>query len=100
MLSALGFSETWSLAPDLALGLATASFGAVVAYLTATMLGPEQFAMPSLMADLGVVEPQFDRLVFAALVIIAATAVVLGIVPTALQLRRTSVAMALSGDGR
>jgi ABC-type antimicrobial peptide transport system permease subunit len=100
VLTALGFSATWSLAPDVGLGLATASLGAIVAYLMAAMLGPKQFAMPSLMADLGVVEPRFDGLVFAAMVIITATAIVLGIVPTALQLRRTSIARTLSDDGR
>jgi hypothetical protein len=56
--------------------------------------------MPSLMADLGAIEPSFDLLVAAVVIGIALAAVVLGMAPTAWWLHGRSVAGALSERGR
>jgi hypothetical protein len=56
--------------------------------------------MPSLMADLGAIEPSFDLFIAAVEVGIALAAVALGMAPTAWWLHRRSVASGLSEQGR
>ena len=66
----------------------------------AVACSPSHFAMPSLMADLGAIEPSFDLLIAVVVVGIALTAVALGIAPTAWWLHKRSVVSALSEQGR
>jgi len=54
--------------------------------------------MPSLMAELGSIEPKFDAMVVAVLAAMTLVILVLGMAPTALQLHRRSVAATLSED--
>ena len=56
--------------------------------------------MPSLMADLGAIEPNFDLLVAAVVIGIALAAVALGMAPTAWRLHKRSVAGVLSEQAR
>ena len=42
---------------------------------------PKHFAMPSLMADLGVIEPRFNVLIAAVVIGMALVAIALGIAP-------------------
>jgi len=49
---------------------------------------PKHFAMPSLMADLGVIEPRFNVLIAAVVIGMALVAIALGIAPTAWRLHR------------
>jgi hypothetical protein len=99
MLLALGFSPIQSTMAGIGVGIAIAGAGTVVGTLAAAAFTPRHFAMPSLMADLGTIEPRFN--VFTAVVVIgmAFAAVVLGMAPTARRLHRRSVAGALSQEG-
>ena len=56
--------------------------------------------MPSLMADLGAIEPRFDLLVAAAMAAMALAAVALGITPTWRRLLRHPMVTALSENAR
>jgi ABC-type lipoprotein release transport system permease subunit len=94
-LLALGFSPVRSTLPDIALGIATAGAATLAGSLIAIIFIPRNFAMPSLMADLGSIEPRFDLVVAAAVVVIGIAAIVLGLMPTIWNLHRSSVAAAL-----
>jgi hypothetical protein len=56
--------------------------------------------MPSLMADLGTIEPRFSALIAAVIIGMALVAVAVGGAPTARRLHRCSMAGALSQEGR
>ena len=62
MLLALGFSPMQTTIVGIAIGIAAAGAGTLIGALVAATCSPSHFAMPSLMADLGAIEPSFDRL--------------------------------------
>lgn len=97
-LFALGFSPTQGAIPGLGFGLAMAFSGTILGSLVAVFFGPKRFAMPSLMADLGTIEPKFDLAVAGVVVGMAVAAVALGMAPTAWRLHRRSLAAALSDN--
>jgi len=99
-LAALGFSPVRSAISGLALGLVTAFSGVIGGTLLAGYFAPKDFVMPSLMADLGTIEPRFDLLVAGVVAAIAIVSVLLGAMPTAWQLGRRPIAAVLSEDGR
>jgi len=99
-LLALGFSPTQTTILGTAIGIATVGAGALIGALVAVTCSPSHFAMPSLMADLGAVQPSFDLLIAALVISIALVAVALGMAPTAWWLHKRSVAGALSEQGR
>ena len=98
MLLALGFRPMQSALIGIAFGLATVGGAAVLGSVVAILFAPKQFAMPSLMAELGTIEPQFDAFIVAVLVGMELMILALGMAPTALQLHRRSVAATLSED--
>jgi ABC-type antimicrobial peptide transport system permease subunit len=100
MLLALGFSPIQSTMGAIGVGLATAGGGTVIGTLVAAVFAPRHFAMPSLMADLGTIEPKFNVLIAAVAIGMALASVALGMAPTAWRLHRRSVAAALSEEGR
>jgi ABC-type antimicrobial peptide transport system permease subunit len=100
ILLALGFSRMQTTVVGIAIGIAAVAAGTLTGAVVAIIFSPSQFAMPSLMADLGAIEPSFDLLVAAVVIGIALAAVVLGMAPTAWWLHRRSVAGALSEQGR
>jgi len=98
-LIALGVSPARVALAGLSLGLAVACAGTITAVLMAIFFRPTEFALPSLMADLGAIEPRFDLSVAAAMAAIALGAVALGITPTWRRLLRHPMAKALSENG-
>jgi MacB-like protein len=100
VLIALGFPPITSIAPGLAIGTAIVVVGMIAGNLAAIGMVPQEFAMPSLMADLGAVEPQMSLAIAGITIAIAASAVILGITPTAWQLGRKSAAALLSDGDR
>jgi len=100
ILMGLGFSPILSLFPALAFGLILVLSGTLAGDLLAVVFGPTDFAMPSLMSDLGAVAPKFDVLVVCASVATAIAAIALGLLPTIWQLRRRPVATMLAGEAR
>lgn len=99
-LAALGFSPMQSAVPGLAFGAAVALFGASTGSLLAIFFCPRHFAMPSLMADLGTIQPTFDVRVGVLVASVAAVAVILGMAPTAWRLARRPIAATLTETGR
>ena len=100
ILMGLGFSPILSLFPALAFGLILVLSGTLAGDLLAVVFGPTDFAMPSLMSDLGAVAPKFDVLVVCASVATAIAAIALGLLPTIWQLLRRPVATMLAGEAR
>jgi ABC-type lipoprotein release transport system permease subunit len=98
-LLALGFSPTLTTIVGIAVGIAAGGAGTVMGGLMAVACRPRHFAMPSLMADLGTIEPSFNALIAAVVVGMALVAVALGMAPTVWWLHRRSVASALSEQG-
>jgi ABC-type lipoprotein release transport system permease subunit len=84
----------------LILGLAVAFAGTIAAVLMAVFLRPREFALPSLMANLGAIEPRFDLAVALAMAAVALAAIGLGIGPTWWRLLRFPISTALSEVGR
>jgi len=84
----------------IAIGIAAVGAGTLIGALVAVTCSPSHFGMPSLMADLGTIEPSFDLLIAVVVVGIALAAVALGIAPTAWRLHNRPVASALSEQGR
>ena len=76
----------------IAFGLAAVGAAAVLGSVVAMVFAPKHFAMPSLMAELGTIEPKFDALVVAVLAGMGLAILALGMAPTALQLARRSIA--------
>jgi ABC-type lipoprotein release transport system permease subunit len=99
-LIALGFSPIRAASPALYFGLAMAMTGGLAGSLFALSLVPARFSMPSLMTDLGTIEPRFDSLVAGVAAAVGVIPVMLAIAPTAWWLLRRSVAGALSESGR
>ena len=99
-LIALGVSPARVALAGLSLGLAVACAGTITAILMAVFFRPTEFALPSLMADLGAIEPRFDLSVAAAMAAIALAAVALGIIPTWRRLLRHPMATVLAENGR
>ena len=100
MLLALGFSPAKTAMIGIGVGIAVAGAGTALGVLLAAACTPRHFAMPSLMADLGMIRPSFTALIAAAVIGIALTAVALGVAPTVWWLYKRSVASALSQEGR
>lgn len=98
-LIALGFCPAQAAIPSLGFGLVVVLSGAIIGSLVALLFGPTRFAMPSLMADLGIVEPRFDGLVGGVVAGVAVAAVALGIAPTAWRLHRRPIAATLLDSG-
>jgi ABC-type antimicrobial peptide transport system permease subunit len=98
MLLALGFLPMQSMITGIVFGLATVGASAILGGVVAVAFAPTHFAMPSLMAELGTIEPKFDVLVVAVLASMGIATLALGIAPTARQLARRSVAATLSED--
>ena len=82
------------------IGIAVAGAGTALGVLLAAACTPRHFAMPSLMADLGMIEPSFTALIAAVIIGVALIAVALGVAPTVWWLNKRSVASALSQEGR
>jgi ABC-type antimicrobial peptide transport system permease subunit len=99
-LLALGFSPMQSTEVGLAVGIAVAVAGSAIGVLLAVACAPRHFAMPSLMADLGMIKPSFTALIAAVVTGMAVAAVTLGAAPTLWWLHKRSVASALSQEGR
>ena len=95
ILSALGFSFARTLLLVGCLGIGIAVIGAVAGVAGALLLGPKQFAMPSLMANLGIVEPRFDALAAITICGWSLIPTFLGLAPITGRLARSSVAEAL-----
>ena len=100
MLLALGFSPMQTVMIGIGVGIAVAGAGTAIGVLLAVACTPRQFAMPSLMADLGMIKPSFNALIAAVVIGMALTAVALGVAPTLWLLQKRSVASALSQEGR
>jgi len=98
ILLALGFRPVQSAMTGIVFGLATVGAAAVLGSVVAVALAPRHFAMPSLMAELGTIEPKFDALIVAVLAGMALATLALGMAPTARQLARRSVAATLSEE--
>jgi hypothetical protein len=81
-------------------GIAVAGAGTALGVLLAAACTPRHFAMPSLMADLGMITPSFTALIAAVVIGMALVAVALGVAPTLWLLQKRSVASALSQEGR
>jgi ABC-type antimicrobial peptide transport system permease subunit len=97
---ALGFSPARGVAPGLALGAAVAVSTTILGGVIAISLSPRHFAMPSLLADLGGIEPRFDWRIAGVLGCLNATSVVLGMTPTVWRLFRRRIAATLLETGQ
>jgi hypothetical protein len=100
ILMGLGFSPMLSLVPAVALGFILVLSGTLAGSLLAVAFSPKDFAMPSLMSDLGAVVPRFDVLVVCASGATATAAIALGLLPTIWQLLRRPIATMLAGEAR
>ena len=100
MLLALGFSPMQTTMVGISVGVATAGAGALIGALVGVACTPSHFAMPSLMADLGTIEPSFNAIIAAVLIGLTLVSIALGMAPIAWRLHRRSVADALSQEGR
>jgi len=99
-LLSLGFSPMQTTIVGIAVGVAAACVGTLIGALIAVACTPGHFAMPSLMADLGMIRPSFTALIAAVVSGMALIAVTLGMAPTVCWLHNRSVASALSQEGR
>jgi ABC-type antimicrobial peptide transport system permease subunit len=99
-LLALGFYPMQTTIVGIAIGIAVAGAGTLIGAMVAVSCSPSHFAMPSLMADLGAIEPSFDLLIAIVVAGVALVAAALGMAPTAWWLHKRSVASALSEQGR
>src|SRR5262249_53285632 len=87
-LIALGVPPARVALAGLSLGLVVPFPAPLTAVLMSVFFRPAEFALPSLMANLGAIEPRFDLSVAAAMAVIALAAVALGISPTWWRLLR------------
>jgi ABC-type antimicrobial peptide transport system permease subunit len=99
MLLALGFSPLQTTTVAIGIGMAVVGAGIFIGALLASACTPSHFAMPSLMADLGTIEPGSNSLIAAVVIGITLAAVALGMAPTVWWLHNRSVADALSQEG-
>ena len=72
---ALGFSPMQTTIVAIAIGIAAVGAGTLIGALVAVTCSPSHFAMPSLMADLGAIEPSFDLLIAVVVIGVALVAV-------------------------
>jgi MacB-like protein len=92
ILIALGFSPFRSTLILVTLGFCVALTGAIAGTLVAALAGPAHFSMPSLMADLGAVEPRLTPLIGGVIAGLSMLAVGCGLTPTMWRLSRAVVA--------
>jgi ABC-type antimicrobial peptide transport system permease subunit len=100
VLIAIGFRPVTAVSLGIGFGLAVAGTGTALGSLVAGAFTPTDFAMPSLMADLGSIRPRFDLLAAVVVAGIAVAAVALGIARTVWLLNKYSVSANLAEDGR
>jgi len=98
ILIALGVSPARVAHAVLSLGLVVAFAGTITAVFTAVFFRPKEFALPSLMANLGTIEPRFNLLVAVVIAATALAAVALGITPTGWRLLRRPLATTLADN--
>jgi len=98
-LIAIGVSPARVAVAAVSLGLAVTFAGTVTAALIAIFLPPNEFALPSLMANIGAIEPRFDLSVAGSMVALALAAVALGMSPTWWRLLRHPIPTAISENG-
>ena len=97
ILAALGFSPSLNLLILIAVGFCVATVGTLVGILVSALVVPDHFSIPSLMADLGPVEPQFNWIVGGIPAILSMTACGVGLLPVAWRLSHRSLAPELTG---
>jgi len=97
ILAALGFSPSLNLLILIAVGFCVATVGTLVGILVSALVVPDHFSIPSLMADLGPVEPQFNWIVGGIPAILSMTACGVGLIPVAWRLSHRSLAPELTG---
>src|SRR5262249_20167389 len=98
-LIAIGVSPARVAVAAVSFGLAVTFAGTVTAALIAIFLPPNEFALPSLMANIGAIEPRFDLSVAGSMVALALAAVALGMSPTWWRLLRHPIPTAISENG-
>jgi hypothetical protein len=81
-----------SILPDLGIGLATGLSGTIAGCIAAMAFAPKQFAMPSMMAELRMIEPRFGVLAFATASVTTVAAITLGMIPTLWRVHRAPFA--------
>jgi hypothetical protein len=91
-------APTISAREGIVFGLTTVGTAAVLGSVVAIVFVPKHFGMPSLMAELGTIEPKFDALVMTVLASMGMAILALGMAPTALQLARRSIVATLSEE--
>jgi ABC-type antimicrobial peptide transport system permease subunit len=99
ILAAIGFSPLLNLFMLMSVGVAVATVGAVLGVLVAMLVAPDHFSMPSLMAELGSVEPRFNWVVGGVPGLLSIAACGIGLVPVAWRLLRHNLAAELTGAG-
>jgi len=96
ILAALGFSPVRNLLMLMSLGLCLAALGATAGVLMAVLVAPAQFSVPSLMAELGSVEPRFNLAVGGFAAILSMLTCGIGLAPVAWRLPRQRMAAELT----
>jgi ABC-type lipoprotein release transport system permease subunit len=99
VLAAIGFPPFRLLALILGTAFIIAAVGTTSGLTLAAALTPRQFEMPSLLANMGAVNPRFNGIVVVTVVIAALAAVLAGTVGTIWILARGPVARTLRKDG-
>jgi ABC-type antimicrobial peptide transport system permease subunit len=99
ILAALGFSPSRNLLMLMCIGLCVAVVGASFGVLCAVLLSPRDFGMPSLLADLGTVEPHFNLTVAGVAVVLSIAACGVGFAPIAWRLSHNNLAVELTEFG-
>ena len=99
ILAALGFPPVRNLLMLISVGLYIAAVGASVGVLMAVLVAPAQFSMPSLMADLGSVEPRVNVAVGASAAILSMLVCAISLAPVAWRLSHQSLAAELTETG-
>jgi len=96
ILAALGFPPIRNLLILISVGLCIAAVGASVGVLMAVLVAPAQFSMPSLMADLGSVEPRLNLPVGGLAAIISMLVCAISLAPVAWRLSHQNLAAELT----
>lgn len=97
ILAALGFSPSLNLLLLIAIGFCVATVGTFVGILVSALVAPDHFSIPSLMADLGPVEPRFNWIVGGIAASVSMAACSAGVVPVAWRLSHQGLARELAG---
>jgi ABC-type lipoprotein release transport system permease subunit len=98
VLGAVGFRPHHLLCLILAPALLVAAFGIISGISLAGAFAPPQFQMPSLLADMGPVVPQFSRVVVAIVMAVALVAAFAGASRTTWMMARAPLARALQKE--